>query len=72
MLRTSTARVTAPLVVGAAQASPYWIDYEASSGQFPEQPGWTRLTNYGGDQRSVDVGWLLEDGSAGGRVATPD
>jgi hypothetical protein len=62
MLRTLTVVVTALLVVGAARASPYWIDYEPASGQFPEQQGWQRITSHGGDQRSFDDGWLVMDG----------
>ncbi len=64
MLRTFTAIVTGLLVVGAARASPYWIDYEGASGQFPEEQGWQRITNGGGANRWFDDGWLVIDGTA--------
>jgi hypothetical protein len=56
--------VTLLLVVGAARASPYWIEYEPGNGHFPEEEGWQRITLHGGDQRSLEDGWLVMDGMA--------
>jgi hypothetical protein len=52
------------LTTAAARASPYWIEYEPGNGYFPEEVGWTRYTSYGGDQRSIEDGWLIMDGMA--------
>jgi hypothetical protein len=58
------------LLAAPARASPYWIDYEPSSGHFPEDPaeGWYRVTNYGGDQRSIEDAWLVMDGMGDPRI----
>ncbi len=64
MLQTFAAIVTALLVVGAARASPYWIDYEGASGQFPEEQGWQRITNGGGANRWFDADWFVIDSSS--------
>lgn len=52
------------LAAVAARASPYWIEYEPANGHFPEDPeeGWYRVTRFGGDQRSIEDGWLVMDG----------
>jgi hypothetical protein len=49
--------------VGMAGATPYWIEYSASSGNFPEDPqeGWTRYTWGGGDLRYFEDGALVLD-----------
>jgi hypothetical protein len=52
------------LVVGAARASPYWIEYEPANGHFPEEEGWERVTRSGGDERWLEDGWLVLDGMA--------
>jgi hypothetical protein len=64
MFRMFNAIVTMLLVVGAARASPYCIEYEPANGQFPEEEGWERITSHGGDQRSIEDGWLVMDGMA--------
>jgi hypothetical protein len=56
------------LAAAAARASPYWIEYEPANGHFPEEEGWWRLTGYGGDQRSIEDGWLVMDGTADPRI----
>ena len=56
------------VVVGAARASPYWVDYETTSGHYPEEEGLQRVTSYGGDQRSIEDGWLVMDGRADPRI----
>jgi hypothetical protein len=62
MYRMFNAIVTMLLVVGAARASPYCIEYEPANGQFPEEEGWWRHTSYGGDQRWIEDGCLVIDG----------
>jgi hypothetical protein len=52
----------------AARASPYWIEYEPGNGHFPEEEGWSRFTAFGGDQRSLEDGWLVMDGTADPRI----
>jgi hypothetical protein len=63
MSRTCSVIVTALLVVGAARASPYWIEYEPADGHFPEEEGWTRhiAYGYGGAQRWFEDGALVAD-----------
>ncbi len=64
MRRVLSVTATLLLAVTAARASPYWIEYEPANGQFPEEEGWERVTRYGGDQRSLEDGWLIMDGTA--------
>lgn len=64
MLRVLNVTVTLLLAVTTARASPYWIEYEPATGHFPEEEGWERVTRYGGDQRSLEDGWLVMDGTA--------
>jgi hypothetical protein len=68
MYRAFGATLTALLVVGAARASPYWVEYEPGNGHFPEEEGWWRHTSYGGDQRWFEDGWLVMDGMADARI----
>jgi hypothetical protein len=57
--------LAAVLTSGAhAVGEPFWIEYDASCGQFPEEVGWDRLVMGGGDQRSLDGGVLALDSSA--------
>jgi hypothetical protein len=51
-------------LVGSAAAEPFWIEYDASCGLFPEEVGWTRSTYAGGDQRWFEGGSLVLDGRA--------
>jgi hypothetical protein len=60
--------LTVLLIVGAARASPYWVEYEPANGHFPEQEGWERITWCGGDQRWLEDGWLVMDGMADARI----
>jgi hypothetical protein len=64
MIRGFTTIVTALLVVGAARASPYWVEYEPGNGLYPEEDGWHRFFSHGGSQRSFDGGWLVMDSMA--------
>jgi hypothetical protein len=54
------------LVLGSAlcQAEAYWVEYDPSSGLFPEECGWLRLAMGGGAQRSFEDGALVLDGLA--------
>lgn len=53
------------LVLGAgARAEPFWIEYDASCGQFPEEVGWDRLAMGGGARRSLEDGALRLDSLA--------
>jgi hypothetical protein len=60
-------RLLWPAVLGAlslsalAKADTYWVDYEATTGLFPEEKGWTRYTMYGGGQRWFEHGALVLD-----------
>jgi hypothetical protein len=47
-----------------ARASPYWVEYDASSGNFPEDEGWTRQTLYGGAERWFEDDALVIDSRA--------
>jgi hypothetical protein len=49
----------------SAVAEPFWVEYDASCGQFPEEVGWGRLAMSGGAQRSFVDGNLRLDSSAG-------
>jgi hypothetical protein len=49
----------------SAGAEQFWIEYDASCGQFPEEVGWGRLAMGGGAQRSLEDGMLRLDSSAG-------
>jgi hypothetical protein len=51
-------------LVGSAAGEQFWVEYDATCGQFPEQVGWERQTYYGGDQHSFDGGSLVLDGLA--------
>jgi hypothetical protein len=51
-------------LAGTAGADQFWIEYNASCGQFPEEVGWDRLAMGGGAQRSLDGGVLTLDGLA--------
>ncbi len=64
MYRVLNVMLAMLLAAAAARASPYWIEYEPASGNLPEQEGWIRHTYYGGDQRSIEDGWLVMDGMA--------
>jgi hypothetical protein len=48
----------------SARSDQYWVSYDASSGLFPEEVGWTRTTYGGGDQRWFQDGALVLDGRA--------
>ncbi len=53
------------LALGAsARADQYWVSYDASSGLFPEEDGWTRTAYGGGDERWFQDGALVLDGLA--------
>jgi hypothetical protein len=52
------------LAAAAARASPYWVEDDPGAGRFPEDEGWLRFTREGGDERSIDDGWLVMDGMA--------
>ncbi|MEW6251521.1 MAG: hypothetical protein AB1716_12810 [Planctomycetota bacterium] len=59
------------IAAATARSSPgetYWVNYEASSGLFPEEAGWTRYTRDGGDQRWFEDGWLVMDGRRDPRI----
>ncbi|MEW6251520.1 MAG: hypothetical protein AB1716_12805 [Planctomycetota bacterium] len=59
------------IAAATARSSPgdtYWVNYQASSGLFPEEAGWTRYTREGGDQRWFEDGWLVMDGTADPRI----
>jgi hypothetical protein len=49
---------------GSAMGEQFWIEYDASCGQYPEQVGWDHLAMGGGAQRSLDGGVLTLDGLA--------
>jgi hypothetical protein len=59
------AMLVALALTANARADLFWIEYDASCGQFPEEVGWDRLVMSGGDQRSLDGGVLTLDSSAG-------
>ena len=57
------------LLVAAATArsgpgGTFSVQYSAADGLYPEQCGWDRYTNEGGDQRWFENGWLVMDGMA--------
>jgi hypothetical protein len=56
------------MLVSSATAEPFWAQYDASSGLYPEQCGWGRLAMGGGAQRSLDGGVLTLDGLASIRI----
>jgi hypothetical protein len=66
-MRAFAALISLALVATAA-AEPFWIEYDASCGQFPEEVGWDRLAMGGGAERSLDGGVLTLDSSAGPSV----
>ncbi len=68
MRRVLSVMLVALAAATAARASPYWIEYEPAGGLFPEEEGWTRLTNFGGAERSLEDGWLVLDGRADPRI----
>ena len=51
------------MLVAAAVAEPYWVEYDPSAGLFPEELGWERTVYGGGAERSFDDGALVLDGS---------
>jgi hypothetical protein len=51
--------------VASALAAPYWIEYNAANGNFPEAEGWTRYASSPADQRYFEDGVLVLDGHAG-------
>jgi hypothetical protein len=53
------------LLAGAAWGTPYWVEYSAANGNFPETEGWTRYTTGGGDARYFEDGALVLDGQPG-------
>ena len=52
------------MLMGSARGTPYLVDYEPSSGLYPEQTGWSRYIDYGGAQRSIEDGALVLDSRA--------
>lgn len=52
------------LLTSSARGTPYLVDYEPSSGLYPEQTGWSRYIDYGGAERSIEDGALLLDSRA--------
>jgi hypothetical protein len=52
-------------LVSAASADQFWVEYDASSGQFPEEVGWDRHVYGGGAERSFEDGFLVLDGLVG-------
>jgi hypothetical protein len=62
--------IPAFLMLGAATASAdqYWVEYDPTSGLFPEEVGWTRHTEYGGAERSFADGALVLDGLASTQI----
>jgi hypothetical protein len=48
----------------SARADQYWVSYDAGSGLFPEDDGWTRTIYGGGDERWFQGGALVLDGRA--------
>lgn len=63
-MKRTLAVVAAALCAWAVQAEPYWVSFDASTGRFPEQDGWTRTTYGGGAQRWFEDGALVLDGLA--------
>jgi hypothetical protein len=64
MLMRAIAVLISLTLVASATAEPFWFEYDASLGLFPEAVGWDRLTMDGGAQRSLDDGVLTLDGLA--------
>ncbi len=62
--RLVTALAGLVALAGSAVAEPFWVEYNASSGLFPEEVGWERLVMGGGAQRSLEDGLLTLDGLA--------
>ncbi len=66
-------RVLAALVslmlAGSAAAEPFWVEYNASCGLFPEEVGWERFTYAGGAERWFEDGLLVLDGTASSDIA---
>jgi hypothetical protein len=56
-------------LVSSAAAEQFWIEYDASSGLFPEECGWTRTTHGGGAVRSLADGVLTLDSTADQLIA---
>jgi hypothetical protein len=65
---TGLAVLAALAMTAAARSEPYWIAWEAASGHFPEEEGWTRHTFYGGGQRWFEDGALVLDTTAYGGI----
>jgi hypothetical protein len=63
-MRRLVTMLAGALVVTSAGADTYWIEYEASSGLFPEQDGsgWTRHHGWPPDERWFEEGWLVLQG----------
>jgi hypothetical protein len=53
--------VVAVAACSAAWATPYYVEYQGSSGNFPEAEGWTRYVWGGGDLRYFQDGALVLD-----------
>ena len=49
------------LFAGTAWGTPYWVEYNAANGNFPEAEGWTRYTLGGGAMRYFEDGALVLD-----------
>jgi hypothetical protein len=62
-MRVITTLILLTFAAGAA-AEQFWIEYDASCGQFPEECGWTRTTHGGGAVRSLADGVLTLDSMA--------
>jgi hypothetical protein len=58
------AALTVLTLIAGARAEQYWIEYDPTSGLYPEETGWVRYTQGGGDERSFEDGALVLDGSA--------
>jgi hypothetical protein len=64
MSRLIMAVAMAFLVVGAANASPYWISYDPATGKFTEEDGWERVVSPPAAERWIEDGALVIDSSA--------
>ncbi len=66
-------RVLAALVslmlAGSAAAEPFWVEYNASCGLFPEEVGWERTVYGGGAERWIQDGYLVLDGLVGSGIS---
>ncbi len=64
----------AALLAARARGERYWVEYDASCGQFPEEVGWTRHwgdefgSHHGGAERRLEDGALVLDSLASDRI----